>query len=124
MSMGPAVALTLLLSVGGVTKLVTQEFTQEAAAQRDAGMAWWRDAQFGMFIHWGAYAVPAGTYSGERIAGIGEWIMSRAHIPISRYEEYVHRFTPVQFNPDEWVRIAKDAGMNYIIITSTHHDGF
>jgi len=96
----------------------------ESPPQRDARMAWWRDAQFGMFIHWGAYAVPAGTYDGERVAGIGEWIMSRAHIPIARYEEYVHRFNPVQFNPDEWVRIAKDAGMKYIIITSKHHDGF
>jgi len=101
-----------------------QDVTHETPAQRDARMNWWRDARFGMFIHWGAYAVAAGTYKGERIPGIGEWIMSRAHVPIPDYEEFVHRFNPVRFDPDEWVRIAKDAGMKYIVITSKHHDGF
>jgi len=104
--------------------VLAQAPAPETPAQRDARMAWWRDAQFGMFIHWGAYAVPAGTHKGERVAGIGEWIMSRAHIPIPEYEEYVHRFNPTRFDADEWVRIAKDAGMKYIIITSKHHDGF
>src|SRR3989442_5757282 len=68
---------------------IMQAPAPESPTQRDARMAWWRDAQFGMFIHWGAYAVPAGTYNGERIRGIGEWIMSRAHIPIPDYEKYV-----------------------------------
>ncbi len=104
--------------------VLAQAPAPETPAQRDARMAWWRDAQFGMFIHWGAYAVPAGTHKGERVAGIGEWIMSRAHIPIPEYAEYVHRFNPTRFDADEWVRIAKDAGMKYIIITSKHHDGF
>ena len=114
-------ALAAILSVAPAA---AQDVAHETPAQRDARMAWWRDARFGMFIHWGAYAVAAGTYKGERIPGIGEWIMSRAHVPIPDYEEFVHRFNPVRFDPDEWVRIAKDAGMKYIVITSKHHDGF
>lgn len=97
---------------------------EESQAQRDARMAWWREAKFGMFIHWGLYAVPAGTYDGKEIAGIGEWIMNRAKIPVARYAEYAKEFNPVKFNAAEWVKIAKNAGMKYIVITSKHHDGF
>ena len=87
-------------------------------------LAWWREARFGMFVHWGLYAVPAGTWKGERIPGIGEWIMFRAQIPVAEYERLAERFNPVKFDAEEWVRIAKDAGMRYIVITSKHHDGF
>ena len=97
---------------------------QESVVARDARMSWWRDARFGMFIHWGAYAVPAGVYKGERTSSTGEWIMNGAKVPIPIYEEFVRAFNPVQYDADAWVRIAKDAGMKYIIITSKHHDGF
>jgi len=98
--------------------------TIETTAQRDQRMKWWREARFGMFIHWGLYAVPAGEYKGQRSERIGEWIMEWANIPRAEYEKFAPQFNPVKFNAREWVRIAKDAGMKYIVITSKHHDGF
>ncbi|MBI5384040.1 MAG: alpha-L-fucosidase [Verrucomicrobia bacterium] len=87
-------------------------------------MKWWREARFGMFIHWGVYAVPAGTYKDKPIGGIGEWIMNRGKIPVAEYREFAQQFNPVKYDADAWVKLAKDAGMKYIVITSKHHDGF
>jgi len=91
---------------------------------QDEKMKWFREAKFGLFIHWGLYAVPAGTWKGEQIRGIGEWIMNRAKIPVAEYEQLANQFNPVKFNAEEWVQLAEDAGMKYIVITSKHHDGF
>ena len=96
----------------------------ETPAARDARMAWWREARFGMFIHWGLYAVPAGEYKGQRAKDIGEWIMSWANIPRADYEKFADQFNPVKFDAARWVAIAKNAGMKYIVITSKHHEGF
>jgi alpha-L-fucosidase len=96
----------------------------ETPQERDARMAWWREARFGMFVHWGLYAVPAGEWKGQRTEKIGEWIMKHLRIPIADYETLLPRFNPVRYDAREWVRIAKDAGMKYIVITSKHHDGF
>ena len=96
----------------------------ETKEQHDARMAWWRDAKFGLFIHWGVYSVPAGFYQDKPVKGIGEWIMNRAKIPMSEYQTYAKEFNPVKFNADDWVKAAKNAGMKYIVITSKHHDGF
>lgn len=87
-------------------------------------MNWWEEAKFGMFIHWGIYAVPAGTYDGKRIDGIGEWIMARGKIPVAKYKPYAQEFNPVKYDPEAWVKLAKEAGMKYLIITAKHHDGF
>jgi alpha-L-fucosidase len=91
---------------------------------KDERMDWWREARFGMFIHWGVYAVPAGIYNGQRINRIGEWIMNRGKIPVAEYKKFAADFNPVKYDADAWVRMAKDAGMKYIVITSKHHDGF
>ena len=96
----------------------------ETEQQKDARMAWWREARFGMFIHWGIYAVPAGEWKGKRNRGGGEWIMEKADIPVLEYELLAKKFNPIKFDANEWVRIAKNAGMKYIVITSKHHDGF
>jgi alpha-L-fucosidase len=97
---------------------------EETPEGRDARMRWWRDAKFGLFIHWGVYAVPAGTYQGKQVPGIGEWIMRRAQIPVAEYRGYGRQFNPVKYDPDAWAALAREAGMNYLVITSKHHDGF
>ena len=109
--------------LGGVSN-AAGPYADETAAQRDARMAWWREARFGMFIHWGVYAVPAGTHNGKQIPDIGEWIMTHGKIPVKDYKAYAAQFNPVKYDPDAWVRLAKEAGMKYIVITSKHHDGF
>jgi alpha-L-fucosidase len=92
------------------------------SAKNDTRMDWWRDSRFGLFIHWGLYAIPAGEWNGN--TGYGEWIRHNAQIPLTTYDKFVQQFNPVKFNADEWVKLAKDAGMKYIVITSKHHDGF
>jgi alpha-L-fucosidase len=85
-------------------------------------MAWWRESRFGMFIHFGLYSILGGEWSGR--TDYGEWIRNNAKIPIDEYEKLLGRFDPVRFDADAIARMARDAGMRYLVITTKHHDGF
>ena len=116
------------LSTAGLTRAAEtaspDPYAGETPEQRDARMKWWREARFGMFIHWGVYSVPGGIYHDRKIGGIGEWIMYNAKIPCGEYQTFAQQFNPVKYDAEEWVKTAKAAGMKYIVITSKHHDGF
>jgi len=118
---------TLLIPIGLLLLLMmacnpAPKKETDVIIDKDERMEWWREAKFGLFIHWGVYAVPAGKYGDN--TNHGEWIMHRAGIPSAEYKRYALEFNPVKYDPAAWVRIAKEAGMKYIVITSKHHDGF
>jgi len=124
-----AVASAILFSGGTCLDADTNDpayemWVQDYGPTHDQRMQWWRNAKFGMFIHWGLYSVPAGVYQGKAIDHAGEWIMRTANIPVAEYAAYAKQFDPTNFNAEQWVKIAKDAGMKYIVITAKHHEGF
>jgi alpha-L-fucosidase len=125
MSSARAAAVTCLCLV---VALGSDPIARQAAAPADPAkarrLAWFHEAKYGLFIHWGLYSIPAGEWKGRRVPGLGEWIMFRAPIPVAEYQQLASRFNPVRFDASAWVRLAKDAGMKYIVITSKHHDGF
>ena len=114
----PQVATTVLAQ-DAKTELKPLPETKE---ERNARMEWFREARFGLFVHWGVYSVPAGEWDGK--TNYGEWFMEETKMPVSQYEKFADGFNPTKFDAEEWVRLAKDAGMKYIVITSKHHDGF
>jgi alpha-L-fucosidase len=94
----------------------------QVRSEQDLRMAWWREARFGMFIHWGLYSIPAGEWQGS--TDHAEWIRETAHIPLEEYEKFQSQFNPTKFDAEAWAKMAADAGMKYLVITSKHHDGF
>lgn len=92
---------------------------------QDEKMEWWREARLGMFIHFGVYAQFDGVYRGhEQVVKNGEWLMNRMKVPVQEYRDMAKNFNPSKYDAEAWVKMAKDAGMKYIVITAKHHDGF
>ncbi len=91
---------------------------------KDTKQQWFKDAKFGLFIHWGLYSLLAGEYKGEKTDHIAEWIMNHLDIPAEEYEKLAEQFDPVNFDADALVKQARDWGMRYIVFTSKHHEGF
>ena len=94
----------------------------ETPEQHDARLKWFREARFGLFIHWGVYAVPAGMWQGKSVGA--EWIMNRGKIPVADYRAFAKDFTAAKYDPQAWAQLAADAGIKYVVITAKHHDGF
>ncbi len=94
----------------------------EPAAVTEARLKWFREARFGMFIHWGVYAVFAGSYHDKPVAA--EWIENRARIPLAEYRAAAKQFTASKYDPQAWAALMKEAGVKYAVITCKHHDGF
>jgi len=116
---GAAGALMLLSGPG---QLPRAGLRAPAASRSDDRLSWWREARFGMFVHWGLYSILAGEWGGRD--DYAEWIRNNAHIPLDTYDQLLDRFNPSRFDANAWVSLAKDAGMRYLTITSKHHDGF
>jgi len=95
-----------------------------SSGKEHANIQWFKDAKFGLFIHWGLYSHLGGEWKGKRYYGSGEWIMNQAKIPVREYEATAATFNPSRFNADEWAQLAKDAGIKYVVITAKHHEGF
>ena len=90
------------------------DYLSQLDASRDQRMGWWREARFGMFIHYGLYS----------ILGRQEWAMAQENIPLSEYEQLAHSFMPQLGAPRRWAQLAKEAGMKYMVLTTRHHEGF
>src|SRR3982751_6873017 len=100
-----ALALFLCASPLSAQPAAAPAADSESPAVKEARLAWFKEAKFGLFIHWGLYSIPAGYWKGERSPGIGEWIMNRMKIPVTEYEQLATQFNPVQFDADAWAQL-------------------
>jgi len=119
-------AFTLIFTVlnSAYSQTMDEMWDSSSSGKEHANIQWFKDAKFGMFIHWGLYSKLAGEWKNKRYYGSGEWIMNQARIPVSEYKKVAETFNPVNFNAEEWSQLAKDAGIKYMVITAKHHEGF
>ena len=101
-----------------------EQAPSSATPPRDPKLKWFDQAKYGLFINWGLYSIPAGEWKGKKYPNIGEWLMHDARIPVKEYEPLAKQFNPSKFNAEEWVQLAVDAGMKYLVFDCKHHDGF
>lgn len=113
------ISLVLLASI----VMASNVFAQKPKTD-DPKMDWWKEAKFGMFIHWGLYCIPSGEWNGKKTTNIAEWILNDLKIPVNEYKGYAAQFNPQKFNAEELVKLAKEAGMKYMVLTAKHHEGF
>lgn len=106
------------------SQTMDEMWDSRSSDQEHPQIGWFKDAKFGMFIHWGLYSKIAGEWKGKRYYGSGEWIMNQARIPVAEYRKEAATFNPVNFNADKWAQLAQDAGIKYMVITAKHHEGF
>ena len=118
---GPASAAP---ATGQIQPAATATVPLTAAQPRDPKLKWFDEAKYGLFINWGLYSIPAGEWKGKKYPNIGEWLMHDARIPVKEYEPLAKQFNPLKFNAEEWVQLAVDAGMKYLVFDCKHHDGF
>jgi alpha-L-fucosidase len=118
------IVLCTALGLGLISLAGAEPVDPESPPAKEKRLEWFRHDKFGLFIHWGLYAIPAGYWKGERSPGIGEWVMNRMKIPVTEYAQLATQFNPVKFDAEAWAQLALDAGMKYVVITSKHHDGF
>jgi len=118
----PAASAILMAPAAAGLPALPAVVRQETPAQQEARLQWFREARFGMFIHWGVYAVPAGMWQGRSVGA--EWIMNQGKIPVADYRAFAAKFTAAKYDPEAWAQLAADAGMKYLVITTKHHDGF
>ncbi len=113
-----------LIMLPAFAQTMDQMWDSSVSGKENPNLRWFKEAKFGMFIHWGLYSKLAGEYKDKRYYGSGEWIMNQGKIPVAEYNKVASTFNPSGFNADEWSQLAVDAGIKYMVITAKHHEGF
>ncbi|MDR3713877.1 MAG: alpha-L-fucosidase [Puia sp.] len=120
----PCVLTVVLLTNEAKPQEIERWDNRVSSGHEPAGIQWFKDAKFGMFVHWGLYSQLAGTWKNKNYYGSGEWIMNRARIPAAEYAAVAQQFNPVGFDAEEWAKFARQSGFRYMVVTAKHHEGF